>query len=175
MILKIIKFGNLYLLPSRQNYVVHVVAKSLSNVALKSSYNCIGNVRCRCKNDVIATSHYDTLIRRWTKVVFIRATLDNEVAMTLQRRLCVYWIKTFLYTTITSLICISPFFVFSLLFSWYVNKRGVNMKCLSFNDLIVWPRFVRIPSFTISLRYFLLITSNPSAYILKQAKKSILE
>ena len=46
----------LYLLSIRHS---NIVATSLSNVALKLPYSLDRNVRRRCKNDVVATSHYD--------------------------------------------------------------------------------------------------------------------
>ena len=64
MILNKVKFCKYY------NFVIYICfpletvtllqcrCKSLSDLALKFPYSCDGNIR-RCKNDVVATSHYD--------------------------------------------------------------------------------------------------------------------
>ena len=70
---------------TKQRY--NVIAMSLSDVALKLPYSCSGNVRRRCKNDVVATSHYDVFLQRL--VTFpsqlygnVRVTLDSDAATT---------------------------------------------------------------------------------------------
>ena len=45
---------------TKQRY--NVVATPLSEVALKLPNSCSGNVRRRCKNDGVATSHYDVTL-----------------------------------------------------------------------------------------------------------------
>ena len=78
---------------------------SLSVVALTSLHSCYGNVRQRCKNEVVTTSHYDLSLRDvattsflqrrptfpWQLCGDVRATSVSDVARTLQQRLCFCW------------------------------------------------------------------------------------
>ena len=81
----------------KTNQRYNVVATSLSDVALKLPYCWDGNVRRRCKNNVVATSRYDVSLWDIATMSFlqrrptfpsqiyrnVRATLNSDIATTL--------------------------------------------------------------------------------------------